>query len=279
MTFVAAALGAGAGYLLADSLGVSALTGVLGGAAIGGSIGGGVNAANAATQAAQTQAASTDKAAELQRLTAQENIALAREMYNKQLALGTPYRQAGEASLQKISGMLPYFTQQQPTYKPFTAADLQTNLAPNYQFMRQQGLGAIGQQFNVGGGGSNIDLAKTKFAEDYASNAYQNALENYRTQQELAFNQGQAQTTNIYNRLSNIAGLGQTAAGQATSAAGNLGTNVANISTGAANAIGQLGVGGASALGAGQIGAANAYNNTISQLGNAGLMYSLLRKG
>lgn len=274
MTWVAAAIGGALGYGVGGTLTAAAI-----GAGIGGSIGGGMSSANAATEAAQTQAASTDKAAELQRLTAQENIALAREMYNKQLALGAPYRQAGEASLQRISGMLPYFTQQQPTYRPFTAADLQTNLAPNYQFMRQQGLGAIGQQFNVGGGGSNIDLAKTKFAEDYASNAYQNALENYRTQQELAFNQGQAQTTNIYNRLSNIAGLGQTAAGQATSAAGNLGTNVANISTGAANAIGQLGVGGATALGAGQIGAANAYNNTISQLGNAGLMYSLLRKG
>ena len=45
MTFVAAALGAGAGYLAADTLGVSALTGVLGGAAIGGQLGGGAHCA------------------------------------------------------------------------------------------------------------------------------------------------------------------------------------------------------------------------------------------
>ena len=134
----------------------------------------------------------------------------------------------------------------------FPPHDLTANLAPNYEFMRQQGLGAVRQTANVGGGGSNVLKSGITFAENYAKNAYQDAVNNWRNQQ-----------TDIYNRLSNLAGIGQTSQGQATT----LGTNMANAAS-------QLGIGGATALGAGQVGAANAQANTINQLGNAGLMYS-----
>jgi hypothetical protein len=123
--------------------------------------------------------------------------------------------------------------------------------------MKQQGLGATGQAMNVGGGGSNVDLARTKFAEDYASNAYQNALSNYMTQQQQGFAQGQTQQGNIYNRLASLAGIGQASQAQANT----LGSNTAN-------ALSQLGIGGASALGAGQVGAANAYANVAGGLGS-----------
>lgn len=128
--------------------------------------------------------------------------------------------------------------------RPFGAADLQTQLAPNYQFMLQQGLGATRQGQNVTGGGSNMQRAATKFAEDYASNAYQQALQNYVAQQQ-----------SIYNRLSGIAGIGQTAQNQQQA----LGQNTAN-------ALSQLGIGGASALGAGQVGAANAQAGALQNL-------------
>jgi len=108
----------------------------------------------------------------------QDAAAQQRQMFDILNAQQTPYREAGYGALTNINQMLPYFTQQAPAYKPFTAADLKTNLAPNYEFMKQQGLGATGQAMNVGGGGSNVNLARTKFAEDYASNAYQNAVNN-----------------------------------------------------------------------------------------------------
>jgi len=137
--------------------------------------------------------------------------------------------------------------------RPFTAEDLKTNLAPNYQFMLEQGLGAVRQGTNVGGGGSNVQRAATKFAQDYASNAYQNALQNYMAQQQQ-----------IYNRLSNIAGIGQTAQGQQLGLGGNL-----------ANALSQLGTSGASALGAGQIGAAGAQAGGLQNLLNLGALFAL----
>jgi hypothetical protein len=213
------------------------------------------NQAGAATNAANQQYAATQDAARQQR-----------EMFDILNKQQEPYRQAGYGALSKISGMLPQLTELPAGYKPFTAADLQTNLAPNYEFMKGQGLGATRQALNVGGGGSNVERGGIKFAEDYASNAYQNALDNYMKQQTQSFNQQQTGLGNVYNRLAGIAGIGQTAVGQ-----------TANLGTGTAANLGQLGIGGASALGAGQIGAANAMAGGYQGIGNAATLGSLLQ--
>jgi hypothetical protein len=91
----------------------------------------------------------------------------------------------------------------------FNNADLNSQLAPNYQWQLQQGLGATNQAFNVAGGGSNMVNAADIFAQNYAGNAYQNAFNNYQTQ-----------NNNIYNRLAGIANLGTTATGQNIQAGG-----------------------------------------------------------
>jgi hypothetical protein len=136
----------------------------------------------------------------------------------------------------------------------FTAQDLETQLSPNYQFMLQQGLGAVNQGANVGGGGSNITRGAIKFAQDYARNAYQDALNNYRLQQ-----------GDIYNRLAGIANTGQQAQQNAASTAAQMGSNIS-----------QLGIGAAQAQAAGQVGAANAMagglGNIASMLGTYGIL-------
>ena len=198
------------------------------------------NQSNAAQNAANTQLQGTLAASQQQR-----------EMFdilNKQQA---PYREAGYGALNQINTMLPQFT------KTFTPQDLTANLAPNYEFMKQQGLGATAQGANVSSPGSNVDLAKTMFAENYAKGGYQDALTNWRNQQ-----------TDIFNRLSGIAGIGQTAQGQAQTLGSSTGTNLANLATGGANAIA-----------GGQIGAANAQASGLQGVGNSALMYSLLNKG
>lgn len=199
---------------------------------------GGNQQANASTNAANLQASAADKAAAQQM-----------QMFNTLNEQQKPYREAGYGALNQINTMLPQFT------KTFGPADLTAKLAPNYEFMRQQGLGATAQGANVASPGSNVDLAKTMFAENYAKSGYQDALTNYRNQQ-----------TDIFNRLSGIAGIGQTAQGSAQT----LGTQTA------AN-IGQLGIGGASALGGGQINAANALAGAGNNIGNTGFLYSMLR--
>jgi hypothetical protein len=198
----------------------------------------------------QEQAGAAENAANMQYRGTQEAARQQREMFdilNKQQA---PYREAGYGALSKINTMLPQFTRQ------FTAADLNANLAPNYEFMRQQGLGATAQGANVASPGSNVDLAKTIFAENYAKSGYQDALTNWRNQQ-----------SDIFNRLSGIAGIGQTAQGQANTLGQQTSTNHSNLATGGANA-----------LAGGQIGAANAYAGGMQNIGNAAMMYGMLNR-
>lgn len=199
----------------------------------------------------QQQSRAAESAAQTQYQGTQEAARQQREMFDILNAQQKPYREAGYGALTKINEMLPQFTRQ------FTPADLQANLAPNYEFMKQQGLGATAQGANVASPGSNVDLAKTIFAENYAKSAYQDALTNWRNQQ-----------TDIFNRLSGIAGIGQTAQGQAQSLGSSTGTNLANLATGGANA-----------LAGGQIGAANAGAAGLSNIGNAGFLYGMLSPG
>ena len=200
---------------MAWAIGGSALLGFLGAS----------QQAGAAERGAQMQADAAARAAALQ---------------EKQYADLAPYRESGQLGLTKIQEMLPYFT------KEVTAEDLRR--MPGFEFGLNQGTGAAGQMMNVGGGGSNVNMARTKFATDYATNV---GLPQYLTQR-----------TGIYNTLANIAGIGQKSQEQ---------------SGGIASNIGQLGIGGASALGAGQIGAANAMAGGYGQIGNAATLASLIR--
>ena len=184
---------------------------------------------------AKKQASAAERGAQMQSDAAARAAALQEKQY-EDLA---PYRASGQMGLSKIQEMLPYFT------KEVTAEDLRG--MPGFTFGLEQGTGAAGQMMNVGGGGSNVDMARRKFAIDYATNV---GLPQYLTQR-----------TGIYNTLANIAGIGQKSQEQ---------------SGGIASNIGQLGIGGATALGAGQIGSANAMAGAYGGVGNALTLASLL---
>lgn len=201
------------------------------------------------------QADATSSAADKQLQASQEGQQLLRDMYAKNAPYWYPYTNLGQQGSTAISNMLPYLTHQ------FTPTDLQTNLAPNYQFMLGQGLQSQRQAQNVGGGGSNIARAADIFSQNYAQNAYQQAFANFDTQRK-----------NIYSTLSGIANMGlQGAAGLSNLSSGTA-TNIANL-------IGQ----GAQAQAAGQVGSANAWaggiSNAANNVTNAGLLYSLQNRG
>ena len=192
----------------------------------------------------QRQASAATSAAQQQYQATQDAAAQQRAMFDIVNAQQAPYREAGYGALSKIGTMLPDLTRMP------TAADLRA--MPGFEFGLNQGVGATGQAMNVGGGGSNVDLARRKFAIDYATN--------------VGLPQYTAQQTNIFNRLAAVAGIGQTAQGQSNQLAQTTAGN-----------IGQLGIGGASALGAGQIGAANAYAGGLQGIGNAATLAGLIR--
>jgi hypothetical protein len=224
-------------------------------AVAGAAIVGSVISSDAAQSAASTQANAATSAANTQSAAAlqqQQNLLAAGQKASEQF---TPYANYGATPLASLTANNPYFNQQ------FTAADLKSNLAPNYQFMLNQGLGATSENINVGGGGSNANMARTKFAEDYASNAYQQAFNNF-----------QAQRGNI--AAIDLANTGVGLAGSTGSANAQLGTatNIANLGIGSANAqaAGINAAGQANAIG--QIGQANAFTGATNSLGNIGYM-------
>ena len=192
---------------------------------------------------ANKQADAATSAANLQSQAAQRAADQQMQMFTTLNEQQKPYREAGYSALGKIGEMLPQFTRM-PTEQDLLSI-------PGIKFGLEQGLGATSQGMNVSSPGSNVDMARTKFATDYGINT---ALPAYRNMQ-----------TDIYNRLSSLAGIGQTAQGSAQA----LGSQTA------AN-IGQLGIGGASATGAGMINAANAQAGGLQGFGNAATMYSLL---
>ena len=230
-------------------------------AAIGGSavlgLYGANKSANAAENAAQMQANAATAAAQLQNQqfnTINQQQAPQRATgYNAlnqlgQLGSGTYQQYDANGNVIGTGQGSGYLTRQ------FGDQDLNSNLAPNYNFQLQQGQGATNALNNVAGGGGNAAQGLEQFTQNFAGNAYQNAFTNFNNQR-----------TNIYNTLAGIAGIGQ--AGQsATNAAG----------TNAANAIGQLGVGAASALGQGQVGAANAYSGALNNIGSNVSLWALL---
>lgn len=211
--------------------------------------------AYSANQASKTQANAANRAADIQQ-----------QQWDATQSQQQPYRTSGYAGLNFISGMLegqsPYYDMQgnimgttpgsgyllekSPVYKPFTSADLATNLAPGYDWRLKQGQGQVGAMSNLAGGtmSGNTLRGLQDYTQNFASGEYQNALNNYMTQQQLTFNQDQANKTSIYNRLASLAGLGQTSLGQTTGAgvvnAGQVGSNIVNA--GSAQAGGQVGM-------------------------------------
>jgi hypothetical protein len=273
---------------------------------VGGGLIGGAMQGNAAQKAAQTQADANAQAQNQLLQTGQQ----ASQQFN-------PYTQLGQTGVNSLSSALPGLTNAPNTYQSmagyqglgnyqpiagyqnFTNADLNAQLAPNYQFQLQQGQGATNAAANAAGGmvGGNALKGLQDYTQNFAGNAYQNALANninqyntalnanqsqyntgvqgsinqYNTglnsnmgQQAQAFNQQTQNQTNIYNRLASIAGIGFQGATGAANAQLGVGTNIAQLTQG----IGQ-------AQAAGQMGQANAYAGAANNVGNYALLSSL----
>jgi hypothetical protein len=213
-------------------------------AAIGavGAVAGGAMAASGAKKAAKTQAASADRASEIQ----QENF----EQTRKDLA---PYKQAGDTSLNQLMGQMGtngYFNQN------FTGQDIYSD--PSYQFRLQQGQNAIQSSAAAQGGllsGATLK-ALQNHGQESASQEYGNA-----------YNRFNADQTNRYNRLSNLVGVGQNAAAQ-----------VGNAGAQTSQAIASNTMQGANALAAGQVGSANAWAGAANNLGSMAAAYGIMNK-
>lgn len=124
----------------------------------------------------------------------------------------------------------------------FNTSDLQGNLAPNYNFQLNQGLGQAANAASMGGGllGGNALQGLNSYAQNYAQNAYQQAFQNYTTNQ-----------NNIAGRLGSLAQLGQASATGSASGAPLFSQGISQTIQGAGQAQASGSVGMANALSSG----------------------------
>ena len=207
----------------------------------GAAIAGGAMASSASKKAAKTQAASADRASQIQ----QENFEQTREDL-------MPYKQAGDTSLKQLMGQMTpdgYFNQ--------TYDGQDTYSDPSYQFRLQQGQNAIQSSAAAQGGllsGATLK-ALQNYGQESASQEYSNA-----------YNRFNADQTNRYNRLSNLVGIGQNAAAQ-----------VGNAGAQTAQAVANNTMAGANSIAAGQVASANNWANTANNLGSMATSYAMMK--
>jgi hypothetical protein len=150
------------------------------------------------------------------RATAEANAVLG-NIYNQQREDLSHYKAAGQNALSGLANP--------DLQRDFTAADFERD--PGYDFRMQEGMKALERSAAAKGGLQSGGTLKalTRYNQDFASNEFQNARNNFNANRESRF-----------NRLSSIAGMGQNAVGQSVNAAGNYGAAMSQNITGMGNA-------------------------------------------
>jgi hypothetical protein len=168
---------------------------------------------SAASSAADTQAAATGQAADLQY-----------KMFQEQQAAQKPWLEAGGRALGKLETAA--------DYTPFSMN--QFNADPGYAFRLSEGQKALERSAAARGGliSGGALKAATRYGQDMGSQEYTNAFNRYQTERAARL-----------QPLQSLAGVGQTAANTMGQNAGMYGTNVGNLMTSgaAASAAGTMG--------------------------------------
>lgn len=172
----------------------------------------------------------SSKAASAQAGAASEASDLEREMFERNIELNAPFREAGITALNKL---VPLATE----YTPFGMDQFQAD--PGYSFRMSEGMKGLERSAAARGGllsGATLKGIQ-RFGQDLGSQEYQNAFNRYQTERQARL-----------NPLQSLAGVGQTTSQQLGAAGTQMAGNVGNLITGGAAARASGYVGGANAL-------------------------------
>jgi hypothetical protein len=172
----------------------------------------------------------SSKAASAQAGAASEASDLEREMFERNIELNAPFREAGITALNKLT---PLATE----YTPFGMQQFQQD--PGYAFRMSEGMKGLERSAAARGGllsGATLKGIQ-RYGQDMASQEYQNAFNRYGIERERRL-----------NPLQSLAGVGQTTSQQLGAAGTQMAGNVGNLMTGGAAARASGYVGGANAL-------------------------------
>ena len=181
-----------------------------------------------AGKAADVQAGAADRAAELQR-----------EMFERNIELNAPFREAGITALNKLT---PLATE----YTPFGMDQFKAD--PGYNFRMSEGMKGLERSAAARGGLLSGSMLKgiQRFGQDLGSQEYMNAFNRYQTERNAQL-----------NPLQSLAGVGQTTSAQLGAAGTQMASNVGQ-------AIGAAG----QARASGYMGGANALSGALGQYMN-----------
>lgn len=228
-------------------------------AIVGATVGSALIGSDAASSAAETQAAAAEKAGDLSLQVAKAQIASQEKQFAAQAALQEPWRQAGVGALNKLQSAV--------DYTPFGIAQFEAD--PGYAFRLSEGQKALDRQAAARGGlisGSALKAA-SRYGQEMGSQEYQNA-----------FNRYQAERSAKLGPLQSLAGVGQTAT-QALGAAGESMTSGSNAALGAYGSQAGAALGAAGqARASGYIGQANAIAGGASGLSNMYMQNQLMNR-
>ena len=153
-------------------------------------------------------ASASSKAAKTQERAAAEGAAAEERMFNRQVELQEPFRQAGVNALPELI--------QASRYTPFGMEQFQQD--PGYGFRLKEGLRALEGSAAQRGGllSGNTMRGLTRYGQELGSQEFTNA-----------FNRYQAERAARLNPLQSLAGLGQSTSAQMAGQAGQYGQNLA----------------------------------------------------
>ena len=210
-------------------------------------IGGALIASSGAKSAAKTQAQAAERAGDVQE-----------RMFERQVELQAPFREAGLTAQQQIMQLLGIGGDKTAAgygsmAQPFGMQQFQQD--PGYAFRQAEGMKALERSAAARGGllsGSTMKGIQ-RFGQDLASQEYQNA-----------FNRYQVERAARLNPLQSLMGSGQSSANVLTGAAGSLGQGLANS---------ELAAGQARA--SGYVGSANALAGALGGIGQMAFQYPM----
>jgi len=151
---------------------------------------------------------SSNKASKAQERAQREATAAQERMFNRQVELQEPFRQAGVNALPELVAA--------SRYTPFGMEQFQAD--PGYGFRLKEGLRALEGSAAARGGllSGNTMRGITRYGQELGSQEFTNA-----------FNRYQAERAARLNPLQSLAGMGQTSANTLSNEAGQYGQNMA----------------------------------------------------
>lgn len=215
-------------------------------ATVGGSLGGAFMQADAAENAAAMQAGAANRATDIQN-----------QQFQMSRADMAPWMDAGGDAVKRMRALLGLGPDTNASgygslNRRFSLADFDADPVNQLglRFGLDEGSKSIRRMFGARGMGRSGAAAKalSRFTTDYAGSKANEARSRFLQDQDITF-----------NRLSGVAGTGQTATTNVAGLGANMATNVGNNLTGAANARGAAAIAGGNAYG----GALSQFSNTM----------------